>query len=153
MSGQRNDIAQEFDIFVGEAHLHPSFVSSRLLRSSAGINADRGRAERLPDVANGTSEPFAVRQKQYNRGDPPCHAEHGQQRLTQVVTHGAIRLNEDVVFHLFPSQRLDWFEQSCFACRIESRNNAGKCQRADGQHGGRGNQSGSIETLWLRQQR
>ena len=51
VTAQRHVVAQQFDVVVGEAHLHSGLVASGLLRSAAGKNADRGRAEALEDMS------------------------------------------------------------------------------------------------------
>ena len=53
------------------------------------------------DVLDGTAETIAVGQQQHDRRDAPGHAQHGEQRLAQIVPHGAVGLLEQIAVHVY----------------------------------------------------
>ena len=92
MAAERNIVAQQLDIVIGEANLHACLIAARLLRCSPGEDPHRGRSETLKDGLNSLSEAVAVGEKQYDRGDAPSHSRHRQQGPAQIVAHGRVRL-------------------------------------------------------------
>ena len=92
MAAERNIVAQQFDVVVGEANLDAGLVASRLLRSASGKHSHGSRAETLKDGLDGLAEAVAVGEKQDDGGDAPGHSRHGEQGAAQVVAHGRVRL-------------------------------------------------------------
>src|SRR5437016_14435283 len=78
---QRNHIAQQLDVRIGEADLHSSFVTTGLLRSAAGKYSDGGGAETFKNILNSSSKTLSVGKKKDYRGDAPSHAQHGEHGL------------------------------------------------------------------------
>ncbi len=92
MLAERDIVAQEFDIVVGETDLDAGLAASGLLRSASGEDADRGGAEALKDDLDGMAEAVAVGEKQNDGGNAPSHSCHGEQSAAQVVAHGGVSL-------------------------------------------------------------
>jgi len=78
---QRNDIAEQFNVRVGETDLHPGLVTAGLLRSTTGKYSDSSGAETFKNILNGSAEAFSVGEKKDHRGDAPSHAQHGEHGL------------------------------------------------------------------------
>ena len=81
MTRQRNDVAEQFNVRVGEADLHSGFITTSLLRGAAGKYSDRSGAETFKNILNGSSETFSIGEKQDYRGDAPSHAKHSEHGL------------------------------------------------------------------------
>ena len=74
MPGERDVVAQQFDVVVGEANLDSGFISSRLLGGASWKNSDGGGAETLKDGLDGFAKAVAVREEQHDRSDAPGHS-------------------------------------------------------------------------------
>src|SRR5579864_7872155 len=88
VAAQRNVVAHQFDVIVGEAHLHARLVTASLLRGASRKNADGRGAKTLEDVGDSQRKAVAVSQKEDDSGNPPRHSRHRQQCTAQIVAHG-----------------------------------------------------------------
>src|SRR6266498_538164 len=154
MSGQGDNVAEKFYVLIGKANGGTCLISTRLLRSASRVNADRSCAERVPNVANGASEPIAVGEQQHDGSDTPGHSKHRQHCLAQVVTHGPVSFSEDVARHLLllPPQCFYGFKQRGLSRGIQASDHTRERKRSDGEHGSGWNQAGSVKPLRLWQQ-
>ena len=99
VAAERNVVAEEFNVVVGEAHLHACLAAPGLLRGAAGKDAHGGGAKALEDGLDGFAEAVPIGQKKNDGGDAPGHARHGEQGAAQVMAHGAVGLLEQVAVH------------------------------------------------------
>src|SRR6266576_40117 len=101
MPAEREIVAQQFNVVVGEADLHACLVAASLLRSATGKHANGGGPEALEDDLDCLAESVAIREEQHNGCDPPSHSGHGQQSASEVVAHGGIGLFEEIAMHSY----------------------------------------------------
>src|SRR5438270_4250724 len=99
MPGEGHDILQDLHVVIGETDCRTSFVAAGLLRSASGINSNGGGSECVPNTLYGAAETLTVRQQEHNRRNSPRHAEHSEESLAEVVTHGAVSFGENIATH------------------------------------------------------
>jgi hypothetical protein len=100
--GERDVVAQQFDIFIGETDLDAGLVAAGLLRGASGEDADGGGAKTFENVLDGAAEAVAVGQKKNDSGDTPRHSRHGEKSAPQIVAHGGDSLLEQIAVHKDP---------------------------------------------------
>ena len=84
----------------GEADLGAGLVSAGLLAGAAGKDADHVGAPLGKDILDGAAESSAVGQQNYDGGDAPGHADHGDGGAAAVVEHRFPGLGENVFQHV-----------------------------------------------------
>src|SRR5260370_35981394 len=86
--GERDVVAQQFDIFIGETDLDAGLVAAGLLRRASGEDADGGGGEACENVLDGAAEAITAGPKKDERRDTPPQSVHGEKKATESESHG-----------------------------------------------------------------
>ena len=97
--GQRDIVAEHFDVVIGEADLDPGLVAASLLRGASGKNSHGGGTEAFEDVLDSAAKAVAVGEQENDGRDAPCHPGHSEKGAAKVVPHGRVGLLEQVAIH------------------------------------------------------
>ena len=153
--------AQVIEIVASQANLHACLGAAGLKGSASGKNGDQVTPKSAEGDHQSVLKASAIGQQQHDRGNAPCHAQHGKQERRRLC-FSALKACCQIAKHSYSSYRvipaavLPPGKQRGFARGIKAGDNARHRQRKNGDNGGSRHDPRRIESFrgrQLRQQR
>src|SRR5437763_14391487 len=85
---QGHQVANMLNVIEGEADLHAGLGAASLERGASREDTHNLHAEVGEDGADGAAKSASVGHQEYNCGDAPRHAQHGESSAPAVEAHG-----------------------------------------------------------------
>ena len=96
---QRHFVADVIQIFDRETDFVSRLGAARLLRGPSGKHEDQVGSEGAEGSPQAALEARAVSQQQHHRGNPPRHAQHGEDAAPLVMAQRAVGLDSEFAEH------------------------------------------------------